>query len=256
MEKIYTIPVNDAYTTECDCPICVLKKKSEEDYINYYLGPSLMEPDTRMITNRTGFCPDHMGMLNTREANRLGLGLMIHTHLIDIRQDVTNTLSNCISNKRSLLKGKSNEYKSNLVSLANRIDGRVSLCPICDKIDYSMERYIDVILWLFVHDPDFKQKFANAKSHCLPHIAMLLRGAASKLSQNEAVDFLTILSSSHKKSLDELIADAEWFTLKFDYRNTDKPWGNSKNAIQRSMRFLSSDRSDFDEQAKKRIDRS
>ena len=70
------------------------------------------------------------------------------------------------------------------------------------------------------------------------------------------VDFLTILSSSHKKSLDELIADAEWFTLKFDYRNTDKPWGNSKNAIQRSMRFLSSDRSDFDEQAKKRIDRS
>ena len=70
MEKIYTIPVNDAYTTECDCPICVLKKKSEEDYINYYLGPSLMEPDTRMITNRTGFCPDHMGMLNTREANR------------------------------------------------------------------------------------------------------------------------------------------------------------------------------------------
>jgi len=45
MEKIYTIPVNDAYTTECDCPICVLKKKSEEDYINYYLGT---------ITNGTG----------------------------------------------------------------------------------------------------------------------------------------------------------------------------------------------------------
>ena len=49
-------------------------------------------------------------------------------------------------------------------------------------------------------------------------------------------------------TFESLISDVEYFTLKFDYRNTDKPWGTSKNSIQRSMRFLSSDGRDFDEQ--------
>ena len=30
----------------------------------------------------------------------------------------------------------------------------------------------------------------------------------------------------------------EWFTLKFDYRNQDKPWGNSKNALERTVNRL------------------
>ena len=51
MEKIYMIPVNDAYNGTEECPFCFLKNKSENDYLEYYLGPSLMEPDTRKITN-------------------------------------------------------------------------------------------------------------------------------------------------------------------------------------------------------------
>ena len=100
---------------------------------------------------------------------------------------------------------------------------------------------------MFSHDKDFKEKFANCKTYCLPHISALLRACADNMSQNDAADFLPLLSSGVDSSLTELISDVEWFTLKFDYRNNDKPWGNSKNAIQRSMRILSSDRSDFDE---------
>ena len=70
-EKIYMIPVNDAYTDACGCPLCDLKEKAERNYLEYYLGPSLMEPDTRKITNQTGFCPDHMGKLNRSVTNRL-----------------------------------------------------------------------------------------------------------------------------------------------------------------------------------------
>ena len=55
MEKIYMIPVNDAYNEEGGCPICRLRDKSEMNYLEYYLGPSLMEPDTRKITNKNGF---------------------------------------------------------------------------------------------------------------------------------------------------------------------------------------------------------
>lgn len=61
MERIYMIPVNDAYQSECDCPLCELASKAETNELDYYLGPSLMEPDTRKITNKTGFCLDHLG---------------------------------------------------------------------------------------------------------------------------------------------------------------------------------------------------
>ena len=80
---------------------------------------------------------------------------------------------------------------------------------------------------------------------------MLLRQAA-RLSQNEASEFVDALYNNNSQTFETLIADVEYFTLKFDYRNTDKPWGTSKNSIQRSMRFLSSDGRDFDEQQSKR----
>ena len=138
METIYMIPVNDAYMSDCDCPLCALKEKAETNELDYYLGPSLMEPDTRKITNKTGFCPDHLGKLNRREANRLGLGLMLHTHLKDVRDDVMPDLEGSIPGKASLFKGRSSDYKSKLNALADKIDKRSRTCPICDKINDSM----------------------------------------------------------------------------------------------------------------------
>ncbi|MBO4637612.1 MAG: ABC transporter substrate-binding protein [Clostridiales bacterium] len=249
MEKIYTIPVNEAYESQCDCPLCALRQKAENDYLEYYLGPSLMEPDTRVITNKTGFCPDHMGKLNKREAKRLGLGLMLHTHLKDFDEDISKEIKAAAPGKAGLIKGRTTDYKAKLNAIADKIDGRVKLCPICDKINYTMDRYLEVISYLYAKDPAFREKFK--RTHCLPHTAMLLRTAAGKMSQNEASDLVADIADNNSKAFEGLIADVEWFTLKFDYRNTDKPWGNSKNAIQRSMRFLSSDRSDFDETGKK-----
>ena len=80
--------------------------------------------------------------------------------------------------------------------------------------------------------------FATKTYHCLPHVAELLRAAAKELSQNEASDFVSALAQTHNKGLSELIADVEWFTLKFDYRNTNKPWGNSKDAVPRAIALL------------------
>ena len=247
MEKIYTIPVNDAYSQNEICPLCFLKNKCEEDYLEYYLGPSLMEPDTRKITNKSGFCPDHMGKLNKAEVNRLGLGLMLHTHLKDVKSDLSADFSACVPNKATLLKGRNSDYKNKLRTIADRIDGRVDSCPICEKIDFTMGRYTSVIAWMFSHDSEFKQKISNSHLHCLPHTADLLRSVADNMSQNDAAEFLPLLFNKFDSDMDELINDVEWFTLKFDYRNTDKPWGNSKNSIQRSMRVLSGDRRDFNE---------
>ena len=245
-ETIYTIPVNDAYDSDCECPLCLLRKKAEDNEIEYYLGPSLMEPDTRIITNKTGFCPDHMAKLNKKVTNRLGLALVIHTHLLDYDKDITDDLTDAAPAKAGLIKGRSNDYKNTLRSLADRIDARTATCPVCEKMNKTIDRYNEVIMHMFSHDDAFKQKFIKA-GHCLPHTASLLRTAAAKLSQNDAADFVNALSESNKAQFSELEKDVEWFTLKFDYRNKDKPWGNSKNAIQRAMRFLSTDTGEFSE---------
>ena len=245
-ETIYTIPVNDAYDSDCECPLCLLRKKAEDNEIEYYLGPSLMEPDTRIITNKTGFCPDHMAKLNKKVTNRLGLALVIHTHLLDYDKDITDDLTEAAPAKAGLIKGRSNDYKNTLRSLADRIDARTATCPVCEKMNKTIDRYNEVIMHMFSHDDAFKQKFIKT-AHCLPHTASLLRTAAAKLSQNDASDFVNALSESNKAQFSELEKDVEWFTLKFDYRNKDKPWGNSKNAIQRAMRFLSTDTGEFNE---------
>lgn len=251
MEKIYMIPVNDAYSSADGCPLCQLRDKAEQNYLEYYLGPSLMEPDTRIITNKTGFCPEHMGKLNRSVTNRLGLGLMMHTHLKDFNDDITSDLCNAAPQKAGLIKGRTTDYKAKLNSIADRIDKRVAMCPICDNMNDAMTHYIEVICWMYSHDPAFKEKYANVPYHCLPHLSMLLRQSA-KLSQNDAATFVSALAEKNKDAFAGLIDDVEWFTLKFDYRNQDKPWGNSKNSIQRSMRFLSSDGRDFDEQSGKK----
>lgn len=250
MEKIYTIPVNEAYQSECECPLCQLNKLSEQKYIEYYLGPSLMEPDTRVVTNKTGFCQHHFGMLNQSDINRLGLGLILHTHLLDIKDDISSELQNTVPNKSGLLKGRNSDYKQKLSTLADKIDSRIVSCPVCEKINIAMGHYIDVIFWMFKHDSDFKKLFISKKSYCLPHISLLLR-ETSKLSQNDAAEFLEVFTSNIINASNELINDVEWFTLKFDYRNSDKPWGNSKNSLQRAMRFLSGDCKEFNEQGKK-----
>ena len=117
MEKIYMIPVNDAYNERSGCPICRLRDKAENNYLEYYLGPSLMEPDTRKITNKTGFCPVHMGKLNKAVTNRLGLGLVMHTHLKDFDEDLNPKLKAAIPAKAGLIKGRSSEYKQKLNSV-------------------------------------------------------------------------------------------------------------------------------------------
>ena len=80
-EQIYTIPVTDAFREDCECPVCFLEKNLEDQYIEYFLGPSLMEPDHRIETNDKGFCRRHFELLYNRQENRLGLGLIVDTHL-------------------------------------------------------------------------------------------------------------------------------------------------------------------------------
>ena len=41
--------------------------------------------------------------------------------------------------------------------------------------------------------------------------------------------------------LETLTEDVSWFCKKFDYRYDEEPWYNSKDAVERAVKFLRSD---------------
>ncbi len=238
-EQIYTIPVNDAYAAGGSCPLCVLADTLNESLLDYYLGPSLMEPDVRKTTNEKGFCRHHLKQLYDREENRLGLGLMLHTHTCDLVGDLNPGLQNSApSGSARLFSGRQKDYRQNLLAMAGRIEARSRSCVICDRLEDTMDRYLDVIFYEYFTQPEFKQQFDQGKGYCLPHVALLLRGAAKYLNQNQAAEFVGKLSEIQNNSLETLRDDIEWFTLKFDHRNFDKAWKNSKDAIPRTIRKI------------------
>ena len=85
MEKIYTIPVNEAFEKSaedgaCGCAFCTLYNKLEFNEIDAVLGAAMMEPDIRMETNKKGFCKEHFDIMFGYK-NRLGLALILESHL-------------------------------------------------------------------------------------------------------------------------------------------------------------------------------
>ncbi len=213
-EKIYTIPINEAFEQECECPLCLIEKRLEQEAVEYELGAAMMEPDHREESNKKGFCNKHFDMLFA-SPNKLPLALVLDTHLEEIRKELKRAGT---SKKKSLFsKSESRPVTSSL-----------DTCMVCEKVAKTMDRYLNVLLQMWQEDGGFREKFDNSKGFCLPHFERLYA-----MSNNAA--FLTALIEKEQKELEILQADVHKFTLKFDYRNKDMEWGTAKNAPIRAV---------------------
>lgn len=239
-EQIYTIPVNDAFNQEARCPLCELEAVQSEKLLDFYLGPSLMEADHRLMTNASGFCNEHLTAMYNSQKNRLGLGLMLHTHLLDLIPHTEEVLEKAVPSERKqgiFSRGKG-DWKGELNKAAEKIRRRVDSCVICDRLKQTMDRYIEVIFYQYVHDEDFARRLKTGQGFCLKHTADLLEASAKHLKQQQAAEFVSDLKNLELRQLESLCGDVEWFTLKFDYRNQNEPWKNSKDALPRAIRRL------------------
>ena len=228
MEQIYTIPVNEAFEASRDdpslgCPLCALYRKLEENELELILGASMMEPDIRRITNETGFCKIHYDMMFERK-NRLGMALTLESHLIELRKDISNQLI-----------GKAGARP------AARIAKLEDSCYVCGRIEYSFSRMLETVVYLWETDAAFREKFAAQPYFCLPHYRRLLDIAQKKQSKKAYPAFAKAAAQIVEGYFDELTEDVSWFCKKFDYRYGDEPWYNSKDAVERAMKFLRSD---------------
>ena len=81
-EQIDTIPVNEAFASDDECPFCYLERMSEQRTIRYVLGPgaSYMEPEVRGVTDTVGFCREHYQKMYDF-GNALGNALIMQSYL-------------------------------------------------------------------------------------------------------------------------------------------------------------------------------
>ena len=104
----------------------------------------------------------------------------------------------------------------------------------------TFDRYIDTIFYLYRKEESFRRKFENSKGFCCEHYGMLYEAAPRYLSGRDLEAFTKLIDRLFLENMKRVCDDIEWYTDKFDYRNVDAPWKNSKDAVIRTILKLDS----------------
>ncbi len=218
-ENICTIPVNEIFEECSGCPLCSMRNRIEEKYIDYITGAAMMEPDIRQITNKTGFCERHFNMMLLSNRQRLPIALMLHTHLGYIEENLL-----CKTDKGTIEK------------LAEMEES----CFVCDYLNKHFDRHIDTLIKNYKNEEEFRTLFESQEYLCLTHYRLLAQRAVKPLGKQYS-RFIAAANELVMKKVRELDKDFKGFTDSFDYRNADVPMPEaSKTVIERSIEFMTS----------------
>ncbi len=218
-EDICTIPVTDIFEDNEGCPICKMYSMLETRALDYILGAAMMEPDVRTVTNKKGFCGNHLKKMTTRKSG-LQLALMLETHIAELIEEVFDKADK---------EGKTAEEYLNS-------------CFLCEKIDWGYTRMLNTIYITYEKDRDFRNMFDSQPYLCLPHYTALLKGVKKSGLKKYSSEFKGSLKKLSGNFAREIEGDLRQFTSMFDYRNAgSNNWGNSKTAIPRTVIFIGGD---------------
>lgn len=231
-EYIETIPVNDAFSSEDECPFCHLERMSEQRTIRYVLGPgaSYMEPDVRAATDEEGFCAEHYQKLYDF-GNHLGNALMLQSRYVGLLLELEKAKEEfSMPDKRSLFKKETGE--TSVEAWAKR-----DSCYICRKNKENMDRYYATFFAL-IKEEGFRNRVEKSKGFCMRHFSELLEHAKTKLSNSQRQWFYDTVTRLVEDNLHRVKADIDHFVSMFDYRSAGKDWGTARDAVSRGMQKL------------------
>lgn len=238
-EQLYTIPLNDAMNAHDECPFCFVEREVEQDLLDFVLGSgsSYMESDVREATDKAGFCRAHFKKMFDY-GNTLGNAWILKTHYMEMRKQMADVMKKYQPEKstfRSKFAKQGPECKN---SVAAWIKEKDESCYICKRFADTYERYVDTFFVMYKRDPEFVEKVKNSKGFCLHHFGDLCEAGESKLNDKQKAEFYPAMFELQTKHMDRLQEDVSWLVEKFDYRNKDADWKNSRDAIQRGMQKL------------------
>ena len=241
-QHIDTAPVWEVYRTDCECPLCLIQDRLEAASVEYFLGESVMEPSQRIEVNKKGFCGRHFR--NMFDAgNRLGLALMTHSYMKNtlkwFEESVKRTAEAASGEAaKPVFKRVIGKKGEGMAVCADEVLALEDRCVMCERIRDDVDRYIYTLLYMYRHEPEFPKLFEASKGMCLTHYGQTLKMAPEHLSGEALKRFTETLGRLELENLRRVADELEWFTRKFDYRNEDKPWGNSRDAVERSINKL------------------
>jgi len=226
-ERIYSIPLSEALEQNCDCVLCSLEERLEEQAVEYFLGPSMMEPDAREITNEKGFCRRHLSMLFEKK-NRLSLALTLETHIKELSEKLT------VSKKSGMF---SKESPAKLTS--DGIYNTVCSCALCDKLSSQMNDAAGNLAYLWDKEEDFRKMFESSNGLCLEHSALVTKVCDGEISGKKKEEFLSLIIKMQKEKLASLYGNLHSFILSFDYRNANKELSeDEKESVKNAVKHL------------------
>jgi hypothetical protein len=229
--QLETIPVWDALKAGGECFLCDLKAESEADAVRFYLGPSVMNPETRVKVNENGFCPRHFEALSAAGKPQ-GLGLMAETYLETDRAAWKASLEGLLSAKAGRKLDKAVD------AFGKAVASRAPHCLICHQIEEREVRYLYTTASLFGSEPEFRDALAHSKGFCIPHFQRLLSISRDALSPADRASFVHLITQVEMDNLTRLQGEVTWMTEKYKTENFDKPWNGCEDAQKRVVRKL------------------
>lgn len=237
-EQLYTIPLNDAINAGDECPFCFIERNVEQDLLDFTLGSgsSYMESDIREATDKAGFCRSHFKKMFDY-GNTLGNGWILKTHYQQMHREMMAQFKSFTPSKSTLM-GKFKKSSDRTNPIAVWAEEKEQSCYICKRFEETYDRYLDTFFVMYKKDEAFREKVASGKGFCLTHFGDLMEASEQKLNDKEKAVFYPAIFKLMDENIARLSEDVSWLVEKFDYRNKDADWKNSKDAIQRGMQKL------------------
>ena len=93
-------------------------------------------------------------------------------------------------------------------------------------------------LYLYKSDAEFDSRLKEQPYICTKHTRILFEMAQKALPKDVLREFAKTVNEINLGYTSQLIEDIDWFCKKFDYRYKDEDWKNSKDSVERAVKFL------------------
>ena len=151
---------------------------------------------------------------------KLSLALILESHLAEL-------IDECF------LPDTGSLQKKNLTG-STRLDKTADGCFVCDRINVHMDKYYRNIIYLWRKDADFREKTGKQDYFCLKHLSKLFEIGKASLGKSYPEFFGQ--QACHRKAF-ALKRDISKFCKSFDYRFSDMPLDEAKNAVENAVEF-------------------
>ncbi|MGH0053907.1 MAG: DUF6062 family protein [Sphaerochaetaceae bacterium] len=224
--ELETIPVWDALQRHSECFICDLMAEAQKDAITFYVGNSVMNPETRVKVNEHGFCPKHWRMLTAANKPQ-GVALMSDTYLATTREKGESAINGLLTAKNT------RQAKKAVQAFHSVLESREVGCLVCSAMNDRLQRYLYTTSYLWGEDPAFREALTESKGFCLHHFSLLLEMGQKALSSSLYPEFVHAMGQLEIANLDRIAKDVHWMTQKYKSENADKPWNGCEDAHKR-----------------------